>query len=63
MERTMDPQSERKTKRIRGNVSLPGEKGNFGVTERALTSAQLHINYVTWALHSLVWLIVTDNQM
>lgn len=43
--RLMDPQRERETKRVKGKVSLhmSDERGNIGVAERALTSAQLHI--------------------
>lgn len=36
------------------------EKRNVGVAERALTSAQMHTNYVTWGLYSLVYLVLTQ---
>ena len=45
LERPMDPQREREIeRRIRGHVSLfvSSGRGNAGVAERVLTSAQLH---------------------
>ena len=39
---------------------MSDERRNVGVAEKALTSAQIHTNYVTWGLYSLVHLVLTQ---